>query len=273
MGGGHTLLYESCPGGGQQEKVLRAAASCPVRAIVLDHRAGEATAATHSPQVKGLPATSGVWRPAALAAFARRDNPFMTSTRKHTSTGYRKRCAALGAATAATAAAMLLPAGGTPMARAQQCPTDTKATATSQITSDEQTQILQMHNDARAAASSSIPALTWDSSLADAAQGWANTLAPVTDNGFFLCHSSSAGENIALASTVQSGVQGWLDEKSSYSYPTAISYDNYTSFGHYTQMIWKNTTSIGCGKASAGRNFVLVCRYSPAGNVIGQTPY
>jgi hypothetical protein len=66
MGGGHTLLYESCPGGGQQEKVLRAAAACPVLVLVLDHRADETTAPAHSPQVKGLPATSQVWRLAPL---------------------------------------------------------------------------------------------------------------------------------------------------------------------------------------------------------------
>ncbi|MGI8332149.1 FAD-dependent oxidoreductase [Actinomadura scrupuli] len=45
MRGDEGLLYEPNPGDGQREKVLRAAAACPVRAIVLDHRAGEATAA------------------------------------------------------------------------------------------------------------------------------------------------------------------------------------------------------------------------------------
>jgi NADPH-dependent 2,4-dienoyl-CoA reductase/sulfur reductase-like enzyme/ferredoxin len=41
MHGDEALLYEPNPDDGQREKILRAAAACPVRAIVLDHRAGE----------------------------------------------------------------------------------------------------------------------------------------------------------------------------------------------------------------------------------------
>jgi uncharacterized protein YkwD len=211
----------------------------------------------------------------------------MTSTRKGTSTGHRKRCAALGAATAATAAAMLLPAGGAAAATvpAQQCPANTNATAPSQVTDTEQADILQLHNQARAEASSSIPSLTWDSTLADEAQGWANTLAPITgetaDKGSpFLCHtpgifSLGQGENIAWDSSAPQGVKAWLSEKSNYSYPTAIIGSNFLSFGHYTQMIWKDTTRVGCGKATPGSSgyTLLVCRYAPPGNITGQTPY
>jgi ferredoxin len=46
MRGDEALLYQPNPGDEQREKVLRAAAACPVRAIVLDDRAGEAGAAT-----------------------------------------------------------------------------------------------------------------------------------------------------------------------------------------------------------------------------------
>jgi NADPH-dependent 2,4-dienoyl-CoA reductase/sulfur reductase-like enzyme len=48
MHGDEALLYEPNPGEEQREKVLRAAAACPVRAIVLDDRAGEATAAAET---------------------------------------------------------------------------------------------------------------------------------------------------------------------------------------------------------------------------------
>jgi pathogenesis-related protein 1 len=203
----------------------------------------------------------------------------MTITRKHTTTCYRKRCAALGAATAAAAAAMLLPAGGAVTAQAQQCPASTNATAPSQITDTEQADILRLANGARAEASSSIPSLTWDSTLADEAQGWANTLAPVTDNGVFLCHTpgifSTEGETIALAYSVPEGVQAWLNEKSNYSYPTPFSLTQPAVYGHYTQMIWKDTTRIGCGKATPGTSsyILLVCRYAPPGNIVGQLPY
>ena len=39
---------------------------------------------------------------------------------------------------------------------------------------------------------------------------------------------------------------------------------------HYTQMIWRRTTRVGCAIASNRRDDYLVCRYSPAGNVVGE---
>jgi hypothetical protein len=45
--------------------------------------------------------------------------------------------------------------------------------------------------------------------------------------------------------------------------------------GHYTQIVWSFTTQVGCGFAPANRlGFgMVVCRYSPPGNVQGQFPY
>eukprot|EP00983_Pelagomonas_calceolata_P024611 775098-Pelagomonas_calceolata.AAC.1 len=49
--------------------------------------------------------------------------------------------------------------------------------------------------------------------------------------------------------------------------------DMLTDF-HCVQMVWKSTTDIGCATAQCtwkGRDATyLVCRYSPAGNVLGQ---
>merc|ERR1719471_810352 len=36
--------------------------------------------------------------------------------------------------------------------------------------------------------------------------------------------------------------------------------------GHYTQVVWKASTSLGCG----GNNGLIVCQYGPSGNYYGQ---
>ena len=39
--------------------------------------------------------------------------------------------------------------------------------------------------------------------------------------------------------------------------------------GHYTQIIWPTSQRVGCATASNRANDYLVCRYLPAGNVVG----
>ncbi|MBV9118076.1 MAG: hypothetical protein JOY63_12020 [Acetobacteraceae bacterium] len=44
--------------------------------------------------------------------------------------------------------------------------------------------------------------------------------------------------------------------------------------GHFTQVIWKDTQVVGCGKASAAHKTVyIVCNYYPIGNRAAQKPY
>lgn len=43
--------------------------------------------------------------------------------------------------------------------------------------------------------------------------------------------------------------------------------------GHYTQVVWKNSRYVGCGKAMAANGTLYyVCNYYPAGNTGGR-PY
>jgi hypothetical protein len=44
--------------------------------------------------------------------------------------------------------------------------------------------------------------------------------------------------------------------------------------GHFTQVVWWNTTTLGCDKATGTNgNDVVVCNYDPPGNVTGESPF
>jgi uncharacterized protein YkwD len=134
-------------------------------------------------------------------------------------------------------------------------------------------EILNAHNRYRAEVG--VPSLQWSDSLAASAQQWANHLAAT---GTF--EHSGAAENLAQGSSgafsVTSLVDMWGGEKQYFVYstfPDVSSSGNWSDVGHYTQLVWKNTTEVGCGLASGNGNDVLVCHYNPAGNVIGQVVF
>ena len=45
---------------------------------------------------------------------------------------------------------------------------------------------------------------------------------------------------------------------------------DYRDVAHYTQIVWRGSTAVGCALASSRTDDYLVCRYSPPGNVVGQ---
>ena len=63
--------------------------------------------------------------------------------------------------------------------------------------------------------------------------------------------------------------------------PALPDYPQNPTFNHLTQVVWKNTTELGCGVALCNGFFdpkfgpatFHVCFYNPVGNVIGQEQY
>jgi hypothetical protein len=72
--------------------------------------------------------------------------------------------------------------------------------------------------------------------------------------------------------TLSTMVMSWVNEKTLW-HGGVLTQENWYPTGHYTQVVWKTTTEIGCGMATGSANDYLVCQYSPGGNVIGQAPY
>ena len=169
--------------------------------------------------------------------------------------------------------------------------------------------ILNAHNKART--ENGLPPLEWDKALKKRAQDWARFLVkenegrctplrhPGTDaNGtpeeIELYIPGMTGQNIYQAngqrmtgatavpydpSSPEDAVQQWYDECNLYTSPApgAIKPDKFLDVGHFTQVMWKDTTKVGCsyvecsdvnnGASTAGK--MIVCDYDK-GNVGGQ---
>ena len=111
--------------------------------------------------------------------------------------------------------------------------------------------------------------LTWSSKLAEVAQRWANSL---RDKGCRFGHSGgTTGENLAAgtAGTLdpEAVVKMWYDEVAEYKFPDG-GFSMRT--GHFTQVVWRGTTQVGCGRSQCKGMDIWVCEYDPAGNWEGQ---
>jgi pathogenesis-related protein 1 len=141
-------------------------------------------------------------------------------------------------------------------------------------------EIIAAHNSVRAQVG--VAPITYSAEVAASAQRWANHLK--STNNCRLTHSNgSNGENLYWAGAWSNGpaqdihsvdpVNAWAAEKRDYNY----SRNECTAgrvCGHYTQLVWKNSTQVGCGMATCSNNDqVWVCQYAPAGNWVGHKPY
>ena len=128
----------------------------------------------------------------------------------------------------------------------------------------EMQQVLSAHNNHRDR--HCVPALTWSPALAAQAQAWANQCN-------FVHSSSGYGENLWMGTagyySPTQVVDSWYAEIANYQY----SQPGFSgSTGHFTQIVWKSSTQLGCGRATCQGNDLWVCNYAPPGNYQGQFP-
>ncbi|MBX7173632.1 MAG: hypothetical protein K1X72_21870 [Pyrinomonadaceae bacterium] len=153
-------------------------------------------------------------------------------------------------------------------------PTPTAKCSGSKLTDSEIAMILKQHNDARAEVG--VPPLQWDCALANYAQSWANqgnTEHSSAEQLSSIIPGDQAGENLAWDSRTNSppGVTSWLDEKPFWNNDTATCQTG-KACGHYTQVVWRKTTHVGCGinrNTPGPFKTFFVCNYSPGGNFPG----
>lgn len=151
---------------------------------------------------------------------------------------------------------------------------------------DMQGNAIYWHNAHRA--NNSAPAVSWDSEIADAAQmlaatcefthntdlgvgGYGQNLAMWGGSGSFDPVGTAMGD--AVSNYWYNGERALYDGLYGQATPDM---SNFEAWGHYSQMVWADSTSVGCAvqKCAAGTissmpTYLMVCNYKPAGNVAG----
>lgn len=182
------------------------------------------------------------------------------------------------------------------------------ATETSELTQSEMQQIVLEHNRSRADADRhvpsglpNLPAVAWSCDAAAIAQTWATQSRGteghssrnwreglLSDRTGLQGNAASLGENLGWAvgsqpsvvDSIVASVVSWDNERDDYNHSNG----SCTGMcGHYTQIVWRESTEVGCGVTRdqidmPGQGTVwpygyfLACNYHHAGNINGDNP-
>jgi hypothetical protein len=158
----------------------------------------------------------------------------------------------------------------------------------SAFTREEKKAIVTGHNKFRAQApSAAMLKMSWDERLAARAQEWSSRCRWYPGMKID-CNGHSVGQNMWMAGHVTNqykvridGVlNSWNKQKQWWNNGTC---EPGKSCRYYTQMVWPSTNRVGCGysfcptvtwlKKTTHNNVIVVCDYSPPGNIRGATVY
>ncbi|KAI8611558.1 CAP domain-containing protein [Chytriomyces sp. MP71] len=124
--------------------------------------------------------------------------------------------------------------------------------------------MLVAHNSFRAL--HGIGPLSYDNDIAAHSVNWANQLA---STGCTLTHGDheGLGQNLYMAGGSYTPHNNMKDMVAAWTSESIGPAD----YNHATQVLWSTTTSVGCAISYGPNCEVLVCDYSPAGNVVGRS--
>ncbi len=147
------------------------------------------------------------------------------------------------------------------------------------LSADFSQRVLDAQNQERARLG--LAPLQWSPELAASARQWADHLAAT--GKFEHAPENRAepqGENLWAGTrgyySPEAMVDAWVREKRYFKlgrFPDNSTTGNFEDVGHYTQLVWRDTGAVGCARAQSAAEDILVCRYSDAGNWIGEKPY
>ncbi|KAF0890620.1 hypothetical protein E2562_003816 [Oryza meyeriana var. granulata] len=140
-------------------------------------------------------------------------------------------------------------------------------------------EILSVHNEARRAVG--VAPLTWSAGIASYTKAYARSrrgdCAPRRSPLFYFGENAFVGKGrhwkaMALAAAWVDEGRRWYD----YGSNTCAAPDgsSSSSCARYTQVVWRNTTQLGCGRVVCDSgDTLLVCDYFPPGNYGTGRPY
>ena len=135
--------------------------------------------------------------------------------------------------------------------------------------------ILLAHNKARRNVvpyAQTMPMLTWSSRLASFSKGYADTCpsAPSDPTTRPLHKGLSIGQSVVVGQasslTIASSLDQMVGEEQFWSYPFYCAPGG-ANCSRYMQMIWAETTEVGCAMATCGSQSSFVCSYSIDANL------
>lgn len=160
------------------------------------------------------------------------------------------------------------------------------------LTTRQKTKILDKHNELRREVkpvASNMLKMKWNDDLERLATDYSRRCLFDHNDNRQVSGMGYIGENIYISSASQItdefgayAVIAWDDEKQYYSYYTRACQKSKVC-GHYTQTAWAKSELVGCGMSTCdavnvfGKMYydstLVVCNYSPGGNVQGQRIY
>ncbi|CAH1179748.1 unnamed protein product [Phaedon cochleariae] len=172
------------------------------------------------------------------------------------------------------------------------------------LNDSERQQILDYHNQLRnrvavgnqtgQPSATNMRALSYNKELEFIAQCWVNECRGnplVHDSCRRTSNYSWVGQNLAIVSDSTANfdemtfildlIQAWFDEVNVFDPSWASDGSWHHQTGHYTQMVWADTTEVGCAitryssyaNGMQWHNLLLGCDYGRGGNIVGQPVY
>ncbi|XP_067942176.1 uncharacterized protein [Watersipora subatra] len=145
------------------------------------------------------------------------------------------------------------------------------------IGDEDRAEIVRVHNEYRGTvhlynggkkASDMLP-MSYDRELENIAQIWAANCIFAHDEGNnrYIPGKYDVGQNLAIGTPDwKSTLDLWHSEVNYFVYGSPP--PNLRSIGHYTQMVWAESTRVGCGvQVCNGTRKFYVCNYAPVGNM------